>query len=58
MGYDYTTDHIMRGIYSPRILDEVEQEWHAVRRGFKHVLEQDYLTVKLIDDATTQRKLD
>ncbi len=50
LGYQYTTDYIQRGIYSPRFVDEIEQEWHEVRRGLVRVLHENYLPVKIVAD--------
>jgi hypothetical protein len=55
LGYQNTTDYIMRSIYSPKLVGEVEEEWHRVRRGLVRVLDKGVVPVKIVEDKTAEQ---
>jgi hypothetical protein len=56
LGYQNTTDYIMRSIYSPKLVGDVEEEWHRVRRGLVQVLDKGIIPVQLVEESLTTPK--
>jgi len=49
LGFDHSADYIKRGIYSPRLLTDVDEEWHKVRRGLAQAVDGDSLSVSVVE---------
>ena len=53
MRYTFTPDYIKRGIYSPKLVGQVEEDWHSVRRGLVQVLAKGDIPVRVVEEHIT-----